>query len=218
MKNKNFLSEIIWKNDLTWFTIMAFILPIPSDKQWLSISVYALSFLFIAFSWVMTFKKRYIFNTYMKYLIIPCSLLSFTYSFFDIYGYKLKLLLNVLSLMVVCFYCLYVMVMSYSIFENAEDHYEMEYDPALLDMYNQNHYLRSVYSIMDARNRYSYWYDATIDAYIFSEKMNYSLYADISKNVKISNVSDYVTYLKSNNLDSKSMNHDNLEVFKMFVI
>lgn len=215
---KNLLKEIIWKNDLTWFSIMSFFLPIPSDKNWLWMLFFSLSFLFISFSWVMVIKKRYIFNTYMKYLIIPCSLLSVTYSFFDIYGHKLQLLLNVLSMMVVCFYCLYLMVMSYALFENANEHYEMEYDPTLLDIYNENDYLRSVYSIMDAKNIYNYWYDPTIDAYIYSEKMNYSMYADISKHVKISSVSDYVKYLKSNNLDAKEMNNDNLEVFKMFVI
>lgn len=214
MNNKNFIKEIFWKNDLTYLCLcLPFIVSFLPDKL-ISYFIVGGSVLLLGFSWLHTFKKRYIFNSRLKYFIVAAiaiaaiNLLPVTVPFVKVMKVSLELLFVVL-------YISYVMTSAYCLFINTDEHYESEYHPELEDTYQREDYLRSIYSSMNANNTIKYRYDRNVDAYIYDDHLYQTLNPEDGK---IATIKDYLNYLEENDLSAKQINKDEFSVFRMFAI
>lgn len=213
----NFIKEVFWKNDLTYLCLcLPFIMIFMPDKP-VSYCVVGGSAFLLAYSWRMTFKKRYIFNSRLKFLalvavvIVMLNLLTLTQP-------VAKVMKVTLDVSFIVLYVSYVMTTAYCLFSNADEHYEGEYHPEFEDMYRANDYLRSIYSSMNYNNTFNYYYDRNIDAYAYYDNLYESLTSDSSKKKKISTIKDYTNYLYEHGLSCKQMNKDEFSVFRMFAI
>jgi hypothetical protein len=171
----------------------------------------------LGYSWRMTFKKRYIFNSKLKFLVLVAIVIA-AINLFSITQPIVKVIKVTLEVSFIVLYVCYIMTTAYCLFTNAEEHYEGEYHPEFEDMYRANDYLRSIYSSMNYNNTFNYYYDRNIDAYAYYDSLYESLTSDSSKKKKISTIKDYTNYLYENGLSCKQMNKDEFSVFRMFVI
>lgn len=224
MNNKNFIKEFFWKNDITYLCMCLPFILMMNPVNVITYVVVIGSCLLLAYSWRMSFKKRYIFNSHLKHFSLIALALTLI-KFFPITNSTVSLVYGVLELIFIAGYSLYVMMIAYCLFINADEHYEGEYYPELEATYLENAYRRSIYSVMRWNNTIDYQYDRNIDAYLYYGK----LYEDIIHERFYSGVAnsgigfisalhDYITYLHENSLSSHKMNADELAVFKMYTI
>jgi hypothetical protein len=213
----NFIKEIFWKNDLTYLCLcLPFIMIFMPDEP-VSYFVVGGSVLLLGYSWRMTFKKRYIFNSKLKFLALVAVFIA-AINFLTITQPIVKVMKVTLEVSFIVLYFSYVMITAYCLFTNAEEHYEGEYHPEFEDMYRANDYICSIYSSMNYNNTFNYYYDRNIDAYAYYDSLYEKLTSDSSKNKKISTIIDYTNYLYENGLSCKQMTKDEFSVFRMFAI
>jgi len=217
MWTKNFIKELVLKNDLTYLTLCfpyLVSLTLKPEGLYPFLTLIGL-FGVLIFAWVMSFRKRYIFNTPMKSLF-PISCLLFVCQFFG--NETLVMIASFLSMMFVAVVFCFIVTISYMLYSNASEHYESEYDPSLTDLYHKFDYLRSIYSLMNYNNTFKYFYDANIDVYVYNDCLYENLTTNDQKARKIAFLTDYIFFLKQNDLKPKTMTKENFSVFKMFLI
>lgn len=169
-------------------------------------------------------QKRYIFNSHLKHFSLVALALT-AFKFLPIADSTVSTVTGLLELLFIAGYSLYVMITSYCLFMNADEHYEGEYYPELEDTYQENAYRRSIYSVMRWNNTIEYQYDRNIDAYLYYGKLYKDIiherfYSGVANSGIgfISELHDYMNYLRENSLASHKMNADELAVFRMYTI
>lgn len=223
MLANNFIKEIFWKNDLVYLCLC---LPLIASLTFATTfgffifivySVIVLSTSLLVYSWVMTLKKRYIFNSRLKCFLLVFSLLAvnnyLTSSIeLSIVSSLVKLSIEFSSIFT---YVLFVVNTAYCLGHNASENHEGEYDPTLTDQYQGYNYLPSIYSCLHVNNTYKYHYDRVVDVYIFDEIMYQT--SDQTKG-KISTVKDYLKYLSENKIAPHQVTQDEFLIFRMIMI
>lgn len=222
----NFIKEVFWKNDLTYlcltFPLVLFL--IKEKSFFLIIPIAIIISLLLAFSWHASLEKRYIFNSLMKFHFLVGLILT-GFHFIPTTDTSMKFIYSSMDMIFISCYSTYVFLNSYSLAQNANEHYEGEYYPELEDTYRENAYRRSIYSIMKWNNTIEYQYDKDIDAYLHYGKLyenithlRFGLRLQHVGKGEISWLHDYIAYLHENGLYSNKMNADELAVFKMYKI
>jgi len=215
--NYNFLKEMIIKNDLTYLSIgLAFIFTLHKDIFITIYTVVCLSLLL--YSWIMTFKKRYIFNSNIKVILPFIVFLAIGNYTINAYHLEFKGMQAILNIVIVSLYSLALLCITYCLYENAEEYYEGEYYPELDEQYQINAYLRSVYSSLDYNNTIKYHYDSNTNVYICEDILYDGTVIKKKEKSKISTLSAYLKYLSANNLSFKEISIEEFTVFKMFAI
>ena len=227
MWTKNFVKEMFWKNDLTYLCLcLPFIMMMKPVNVITSVVVIG-SCLLLAYSWRMSFKKRYIFNSHLKHFILLALALT-AFKFLPITDSIVRTVIGVLELVFIAGYSLYVMITAFYLLMNTDEHYAGEYYPEVEDTedtYRENAYRRSIYSVMRWNNTIEYRYDRNINAYLYYGKLYediiherfYSCVANSGIGF-ISDLHDYMNYLRENSLAYHKMNADELAVFRMYTI
>lgn len=217
MWTKNFIKELVLKNDLTYLTLcLPYLVSLTLKPEGFGpfLTLIAL-FGILIFAWVLSCKKRYIFNTPVK-ILLPISCILFLIRFFE--NETLDVMANFLSIVFVgLFFCLLVMY-THKLYQNASEYYVGEYEPSLSDIYAEQFYLRSIYSIVDYNNTFKYFYDANIDVYVYNDNMYEQLPKNNKEPHKIVSVAEYVKFLQQNDLTPTTMTKENLTVLKMCII
>ena len=224
MWSKNFVKEMFWKNDLAYLCLCLPFIVMMNPVNVITYVVVVGSCLLLAYSWRMSFKKRYIFNSHLKHFSLVALALTM-FKFLPVVNSTVDTVTGVLELVFIAGYSLYVMIIAYCLFVNADENYEGEYYPELEDTYRENAYRRSIYSVMRWNNTIEYQYDINIDAYLYYGRLYeniiherfYSGVANSGIGV-ISELHDYMTYLHENSLASHKMNADELAIFRMYTI
>jgi len=224
MWSKNFVKEMFWKNDLTYMCLCLPFIMMMNPVNVITYVVVIGSCLLLAYSWRMSFKKRYIFNSHLKHFSLVALALT-AFKFLPIADSTVSTVTGLLELLFIAGYSLYVMITAYCLFMNADEHYEGEYHPELEDTYQENAYRRSIYSVMRWNNTIEYQYDRNIDAYLYYGKLYKDIiherfYSGVANSGIgfISELHDYMNYLRENSLASHKMNADELAVFRMYTI
>lgn len=217
MWTKNFIKELVLKNDLTYLTLCfpyLVSLTLKPEGFYPFLTLVAL-FGVLVFAWVMSVKKRYIFHTPMKALF-PISCLLFAGQFIE--NETLAATVSFLSIAFVGVFFCFVATIAYMLYGNASEYYEGEYNPSLTDLHHKFDYLRSIYNLMNYDNTFKYFYDANIDVYVYNDCLYENLTKDEQKARKVASIADYMKFLKQNDLTTRTMTKENLSVFKMFLI
>lgn len=222
--HNNFFKEIFLKNDLTYLCLsLPFIITFLPSKM-ISYFIVGAAVFLLAYSWRMTFKKRYILNSMMKFMIVGAILIA-SLNLLTINPPYFSFIKSTIGVVFVSIYLSYVMTSAYCLYSNAEEYYESEYHPEYEDSYRYESYLRSIYTVLRWNNTIEYRYDKHIDAYLYYDTLyeniiHEKLYCGVANSGigRIAAIRDYITYLHEHGLSSKSMNTDELAVFKMYSI
>ncbi len=220
MNKITFTKEFILKNDLTYLTISYFLFLMSFDiKNVLGSVPFILYSIWLAVSWYFSFTKKNIFNSALKFVIVP-ALIIFTINIFTpISNLQFSGAANMINGL---FFTVYVVIIIYLGFHFIIPDTDKKYAIFAVNCRQaETEYLKNTFRVLNANSSISYHYDERVNLYTIDDKIclaGNSIFVKESEKVVIGSLSDYYRYFKDLNIDYNSMNEDSLEVFKMYAI
>lgn len=220
MNKTTFTKEFILKNDLTYLTICYFIFLTALDIQAVSGTIpFILSGIWISVSWYLSFTRKNIFNSALKFIIIP-ALIIFTINIFTpIDNLQFSGAANMINGL---FFTIYASIIAYLGFHFISPNTDKKYAVFAVNCRQaETEYLKNTFRVLNADSSIAYHYDERVNLYTIDDKIclaGNSFFIKESEKVVVGSLSDYYRYFKDLNIDYNSMNEDSLEVFKMYAI